>query len=398
MPRWQCYVMPVLLTVLLASEARARQAWLQQLSLQAAASYVAARATEALQPARVWMIPAYLALFLVGSRLLPSYSHVGTPLIDGSRHTFQLNGLLLYVLSVVGMLGGHYLGWFDGTLLYEYFPSLFVQANIVAFLLSFYLYFKGRAAGKDEGSFLLSFWAGTELMPYWRDVPLKLFWLKPSMTLWILLNLSFLLKQVQLYGRVFPAMALFQSFNFLYVLDYFVFEHYMTSTWDIIAENFGLMLVWGDFVFIPFVFSVQGWFLLHDTTPLSPAVVAGILVVFVLGFAIFRGANSQKHHFKHHPQQPIWGQPPKTIGGRLLVSGWWGLARHINYTGDIILGLAYSLPCGFRSVLPWTYPIYLTILLVHREVRDDRKCREKYKELWEQYVTAVPYRLIPGVY
>jgi delta14-sterol reductase len=26
------------------------------------------------------------------------------------------------------------------------------------------------------------------------------------------------------------------------------------------------MLVWGDFVFIPFVFSVQGWFLLHNTT------------------------------------------------------------------------------------------------------------------------------------
>lgn len=74
----------------LASEARARQAWLQQLPLQAVAGYVAARVTEALQPARVWLIPAYLALFLAGSMLLPSYSHVGTPLIDGSRHTFRV--------------------------------------------------------------------------------------------------------------------------------------------------------------------------------------------------------------------------------------------------------------------------------------------------------------------
>jgi hypothetical protein len=43
----------------------------------------------------------------------------------------QLNGLLLYLLSVASLLGCHALGWWDGTLLYEYFPSLFVQANIV---------------------------------------------------------------------------------------------------------------------------------------------------------------------------------------------------------------------------------------------------------------------------
>ncbi len=35
----------------------------------------------------------------------------------------------------------------------------------------------------------------------------------------------------------------------------------------------------------------------------------------------------------------------EAVGGKLLYSGWWGLARHINYLGDIILGIAYSLPC-----------------------------------------------------
>jgi len=34
----------------------------------------------------------------------------------------------------------------------------------------------------------------------------------------------------------------------------------MTSTWEIIAEHFGFMLVWGDFVFIPFYFSLQTWY------------------------------------------------------------------------------------------------------------------------------------------
>lgn len=71
----------------------------------------------------------------------------------------------------------------------------------------------------------------------------------------------------------------------------------------------------------------------------------------------------------------------KTPKGSLLVSGWWGKARHINYLGDIILGVSYCLPCGVRSVLPYIYPIYLTLLLVHREVRDEKQMGRKYGQV-----------------
>ncbi len=33
-------------------------------------------------------------------------------------------------------------------------------------------------------------------------------------------------------------------------------------------------------------------------------------------------------------------------GKRLLVSGWWGFVRHPNYLGDLLMALAWSLPCG----------------------------------------------------
>lgn len=33
-------------------------------------------------------------------------------------------------------------------------------------------------------------------------------------------------------------MMLYQAFTNIYVVDYFVFEEYVTSTWDIIAEKF----------------------------------------------------------------------------------------------------------------------------------------------------------------
>ena len=33
-------------------------------------------------------------------------------------------------------------------------------------------------------------------------------------------------------------------------------------------------------------------------------------------------------------------------GRRLLVSSWWGMCRHPNYLGDLIMALSWSLPCG----------------------------------------------------
>lgn len=37
-------------------------------------------------------------------------------------------------------------------------------------------------------------------------------------------------------------------------------------------------------------------------------------------------------------------------GKRLLVSGWWGFVRHPNYLGDLLMALAWSLPCGKKVV------------------------------------------------
>lgn len=39
-------------------------------------------------------------------------------------------------------------------------------------------------------------------------------------------------------------------------------------------------------------------------------------------------------------------------GKRLLVSGWWGLVRHPNYLGDLLMALAWSLPCGKSASKP----------------------------------------------
>ncbi|EEF33791.1 C-14 sterol reductase, putative [Ricinus communis] len=184
----------------------------------------------------------------------------------------------------------------------------------------------------------------------------------------------------------------------LYILDYFFYEEYMTSTWDIIAERLGFMLVFGDLVWIPFTFSIQGWWLLGNKVELTTVAVIANCIVFLIGYLVFRGANKQKHVFKKNPKALIWGKPPMVIGGKLLASGYWGIARHCNYLGDLLLALSFSLPCGISSPVPYFYPIYLLILLIWRERRDEARCAEKYKEIWAEYRALVPWRILPYFY
>ena len=119
-----------------------------------------------------------------------------------------------------------------------------------------------------------------------------------------------------------------------------------------------------------------------------------ILALYFVGYYIFRTANSQKNQYKTNPSLEIWGQKPNTIGGKLLISGFWGIGRHMNYTGDLIMSLAYCLPCG-AQLGGYFYSIYLTVLLTHRAYRDDTKCKEKYDKLWKEYCEAVPYVYLP---
>ncbi|KAF2594751.1 hypothetical protein F2Q70_00043806 [Brassica cretica] len=247
----------------------------------------------------------------------------------------------------------------------------------------------------------------------------RFFFVRAGMMGWLLINLSILAKSVQ-DDSLSQSMILYQIFCALYILDYFVHEEYMTSTWDIIAERLGFMLVFGDLLWIPFTFSIQacncvfdnepvhrnfillsswhGWWLLHNKVQLTaPAIVANCFV-FLIGYMVFRGANKQKHIFKKNPKTPIWGKPPVVVGGKLLASGYWGIARHCNYLGDLMLALSFSLPCGISSPVPYFYPIYLLILLIWRERRDEVRCAEKYKEIWAEYLRLVPYRILPYVY
>ena len=344
------------------------------------------------------MLAIFVGALFLGSKVLPGRRLTG-PELDGKSIAYKINGLTLFLLTAAAAALAQFLGWFSLAVLHTHFFALFVVTNVFAFAFSGWLYWRGvRSQGAPQG-FWRGYFVGVELNPAAFGLDLKMFSYRPSLIGLALFNASFAVAQYDAHGGLSLAMILYQVLAFAYVFNYFQFEGGMVHTWDVISERFGWMLVWGDYVLVPFFYCIVGWWLVDATgPPLSPVAAAGIVALYAFGFWMFRGANGQKHRFKRNPEITIWRRPAETLDGRLLVSGFWGIGRHLNYTGEICVYLSFALTSGFASWVPYVLPAWLAVLLSHRSRRDERRCQAKYGELWRRYKQRVPYSMVPFVY
>ena len=193
-----------------------------------------------------------------------------------------------------------------------------------------------------------------------------------------------------------------------FVTDYFCFERVQLFTFDIIEEGVGFKLIVGCIAVYPMTYPVALWATAGLARPdidpsWDPLWLGGSAAVFLVGWVITRGANLQKYMFKRFPERPFLGfvRPVTLANGerKILCSGFWGAARHMNYTGELLEALGMALALGhFTNVWAWIYFVYLTIFFLIRQRIDDGRCAGKYGELWTQYRSKVRYRLVPGVY
>ena len=341
----------------------------------------------------------FIAVLFAGSLAVPGTRAKGVELPGGGQETYTLNGFRLFLAVVAGTAAILVLRPSALAAVHTAFWPLFLVANVAAFAFAIYLAATGKG-DKRAGAlgFVVDCFYGVELNPKVLGVDLKMFSYRPSLIGLGLLNVSFAAAQYQELGYVTTRMWVYQAFYLVYLTNYFQFEHGMIFTWDIIAERFGWMLVWGDYVLVPFFYSLPAWYLIHDTTPMPAWQIAALGSLFVLGFVLFRGSNEQKHQFKADPTRPIWGKPPETVGGKLLVSGFWGIGRKLNYTGELCCYLAWSLTTGTQSVVPYLLPLWLAVLFPHRAWRDDQRCRAKYGPVWDEYCRRARFRMIPFLY
>eukprot|EP00960_Hanusia_phi_P056059 763139-Hanusia_phi.AAC.4 len=116
----------------------------------------------------------------------------------------------------------------------------------------------------------------------------------------------------------------------------------------------------------------------HLTRTLQVLVAFALLGMF--GFYVFRAANRwDGRDCERADGDGVAARRMRSVETRRERR--WGLARKINYTGDWLFGLSWSLftgpdgssksldsccSAGFGSILTYFYPIYFAALLVHR--------------------------------
>lgn len=380
-----------------------------------------------LRPSFLLFFGFVAGIFLL-SKLLPGRVDAGVRHTNEAGESVQihytLNGLSIFLIVAALLIVGIATGQLEVHRVIDNFWGLFFWANVFSWVGSGVLQWWGyrfrdrtpsgvsvnadgtasatSAATQTSALKLLEdYFMGTELNPSLFGVDLKMFSYKPSLIGLFVLNVAFAAVQLHEFGALSNAMILYQLFTGIYVFNYFHFEYGMVFTWDIIAERFGWMLVWGDYAFVPFAYSVIGWYLCA-VDPAEEQLPAGLVILcvalFVLGLWIFRGSNEQKDQFKRDPTKAIWGKTPESIQGRILISGFWGIGRKLNYTGEITVYTSWALLTQFVSPVPFILPVWLFCLLTHRAWRDDVKCREKYGATWEAYCKRARFRMIPFIY
>jgi 7-dehydrocholesterol reductase len=327
---------------------------------------------------------------------------------------YNINGLQAWLITHITFVMLCYYSILSVTWIADNWMALFLVANITGLLLSIMSYLKAHYApthprdNKYSGSFVYDFIMGVEFNPRIGNLDFKLFFNgRPGIIAWTLINISFAAAQAKRYGYVSDSMVLVNILQAIYVLDFFFNENWYLRTIDIAHDHFGWVLAWGDCVWLPFTYTIQAQYLSYHPVTLGNSKFFSILLLGLLGYVIFRVANSQKDCFRRStPQEQARQQHVlcsyTTESGchesKLLVEGLWGVARHMNYTGDIILSTAYCLACGSDSIIPYFYCIYMIILLVIRCYRDEARCAKKYGLSWHKYCETVPYRLIPYLY
>ncbi|XP_053193119.1 delta(14)-sterol reductase LBR [Scomber japonicus] len=334
----------------------------------------------------------------------------GMPLRSGERLKYRTNGFFAIAASAVVVAVAVHQG-IDLTYIHSNFLQLATATLLISVLLSVYLYVRSQyatpdqlALGGNSGNLMYDFFKGRELNPRIKNFDLKFFCeMRPGLIGWCLINFAMALAEMKQQGLDAPsyAMILVNLFQLLYVVDGLWNEEAILTTMDLMHDGFGFMLAFGDLVWVPFTYTLQAYYLVSHSNPLGPLALAVIIALKLIGFYIFRKSNSEKNNFRRNPSDPKLSHLktiPTATGKSLLVSGWWGVVRHPNYLGDLIMALAWSLPCGVSHLLPWYYMIYFIILLVHRDSRDMSECRRKYGSAWDEYCRTVRYRIIPRVY
>ncbi|XP_017078627.1 lamin-B receptor [Drosophila eugracilis] len=187
-----------------------------------------------------------------------------------------------------------------------------------------------------------------------------------------------------------------------YVLDSIIFEHHLSSSFELQHEGYGCLLLL-RYAATPYLLTAVPKYFYDQRVPISCWYAPlGVAALLSLGLLIKRYSCAYKYKYRENSQNPIFANI-ETIhtyqGSRLLLSGMWGWVRQPNYLGDILALLALAAPMALRIALPPLLGLSLIIvLLLHRATRANARNQARYHSSWHRYSTQVRSYILPRIY
>ena len=350
------------------------------------------------------LLVVYLAVFglslVVPGRWVEGYVRDA----EGKRLRYHLNGLAVFLIVVAAYVGLSASGLIAWDIFYRERLAMLGTAIALGLVFTFAIVLPHP---RVSSSLVRDLYLGRLENPRWFGdrIDAKMCLYLVGATMLELCVLSFAAHHVRSHARdPSPGVLLYAALFSFFLLDYLFFERVHLYTYDFVAERVGFKLGWGCLAFYPFFYCSALWFAADQPNPdAHPLALAGAALLFFSGWVFARGANLQKYYFKTRPERSVFGplQQRALVSGdkRVLISGFWGLSRHVNYLGELLMASGLTLSLGYpRELWVWLYPLYYVALLVPRQLDDDRRCAQKYGELWDAYQRAVPRRIIPFLY
>lgn len=362
-----------------------------------------------------WKIIAYFIVFeLALMRFLPGKTWHGPITPKGNVPVYKANGVLAFITTMtLFCISTFGLNLFPATILYNNLGYIFSALNLFSLGFCALLYFKGRffPSSTDSGitkNFLFDYYWGTELYPQFFGMHIKKFvTCRFGMMSWGLFLISYCAKQAEL-GTLANSMLISVLLQLLYITKFYIWEHGYLRSLDIMHDRAGFYICWGCLVWVPCIYTSPSMYLvLH---PINLNFPWAFIILSLGSFSILINYLADKQRLLVRSTEgkcKIWGKNPVTIRAQykteqgqgkntlLLASGWWGIARHFHYIPELSAAFFWSVPALFMNFSPYFYVSFLTILLVDRAFRDDRRCAKKYGQDWRAYCELVPYKIIP---